>query len=399
MSILNPGSASNPLTSGRTSPFLFDTSNSGANASGNRLQAPIDDNEEISISIDTDPLDAGPSDLHPDNSHAPSLPGSSILGQRFTNPSFNLDSHHQDSLSPSPYASPAQQDIDTFDAYDLVQGDINFNIDLNRGAYDPSDFDAPSDQSGNGGLYFDTDELMATMTHVNDADGSRDTEGNTPEDTTTNRTRSRGSSISSAQGGPRNLSQQNNMDINSPSPPQLYIPRPSPFSPSPSLPPLTSDGGGSSIGHSPPMSSPTHSASPSSNHSASPSPRLRSLSPNPHINIPHQHQHQNQYPSLNIPSSGTNSLSVPGFGPIINEGSTGHGNGGLMPGGPGIHIVPATPISGGGAAKGEPVPFQTTLSGLTGGQTGIRREDVAEGELHLLVLFVFRPSVPGHPLL
>jgi len=67
-------------------------------------------------------------------------------------------------------------------------------------------------------------------------------------------------------------------------------------------------------------------------------------------------------PQLVIPDS-SNASSGNVFGsspPVINAPD---GDGGLMGAGPQLHIVPATPISGGGGTS-QPVPFQSTLETL-----------------------------------
>lgn len=83
----------------------------------------------------------------------------------------------------------------------------------------------------------------------------------------------------------------------------------------------------------------------------------RSISP------PHKPQSP---PQLVIPDSATGS-SGNVFGsspPVINAPD---GDGGLMGAGPQLHIVPATPISGGGGTS-QPVPFQSSLETLQQGK-------------------------------
>ena len=60
-----------------------------------------------------------------DSSHTPSVPSSSILNQRFSPQPLSFNSHHHESGSPSPYASPTQPEIGCFDSYDLSTVDID----------------------------------------------------------------------------------------------------------------------------------------------------------------------------------------------------------------------------------------------------------------------------------
>lgn len=70
-------------------------------------------------------------------------------------------------------------------------------------------------------------------------------------------------------------------------------------------------------------------------------------------------------PQLVIPDTATSPSAVIDDPPIINAPD---GDGGVMMDGPQLHIVPATPISGGGA-QSQPVPFQQTLATLQQGQS------------------------------
>lgn len=71
-------------------------------------------------------------------------------------------------------------------------------------------------------------------------------------------------------------------------------------------------------------------------------------------------------PQLLIPDSGSSSGSMfpQGSPPVINAPD---GDGGLMGQGPQLHIVPATPVSGGGGTS-QAVPFQTSLETLHQGK-------------------------------
>lgn len=70
------------------------------------------------------------------------------------------------------------------------------------------------------------------------------------------------------------------------------------------------------------------------------------------ISPPHKPQSP---PQLVIPESSPPTINAP------------DGDGGLMGTGPQLHIVPATPISGGGGAS-QPVPFQSSLETLQQGK-------------------------------
>ncbi|KIM84929.1 hypothetical protein PILCRDRAFT_66942 [Piloderma croceum F 1598] len=61
-----------------------------------------------------------------------------------------------------------------------------------------------------------------------------------------------------------------------------------------------------------------------------------------------------------IPGSPSGNNMYPQSPPVINAPD---GDGGLMGEGPQLHIVPATPVSGGGGAS-QPAPFQTSLDTL-----------------------------------
>lgn len=69
-------------------------------------------------------------------------------------------------------------------------------------------------------------------------------------------------------------------------------------------------------------------------------------------------------PQLVIPGSPSGVMYPQGSPPVINAPD---GDGGLMGEGPQLHIVPATPVSGGGGAS-QPVPFQTSLETLHQGE-------------------------------
>ncbi|KAF8839531.1 hypothetical protein BDN67DRAFT_905442 [Paxillus ammoniavirescens] len=70
-------------------------------------------------------------------------------------------------------------------------------------------------------------------------------------------------------------------------------------------------------------------------------------------------------PQLLIPdSSPSNRPMFPQEPPMINAPE---GDGGFVSSGPQLHIVPATPVSGGGAAS-QAVPFQSTLETLHQGK-------------------------------
>jgi hypothetical protein len=70
-------------------------------------------------------------------------------------------------------------------------------------------------------------------------------------------------------------------------------------------------------------------------------------------------------PQLVIPGSPSgNNMYPQSSPPVINAPD---GDGGLIGEGPQLHIVPATPVSGGGGAS-QPVPFQTTLETLHQGK-------------------------------
>jgi hypothetical protein len=73
-------------------------------------------------------------------------------------------------------------------------------------------------------------------------------------------------------------------------------------------------------------------------------------------------------PQLMIPGSPSGNNMYPQSPPVINAPD---GDGGLMGEGPQLHIVPATPVSGGGGAS-QPVPFQTSLDTLHQGKSAIR---------------------------
>jgi len=139
----------------------------------------------------------------------------------------------------------------------------------------------------------------------------------------------------------------------------------------------SSNGGGDSGGENERRS---RASSVSSNHHLSPSPRLevahnfenmrfdspnwgttplpndRSLSP-----LPNKPQSP---PRLVMPDSSSSSGSPYPQPPIINAPE---GDGGLMAG-PRLHIVPATPVSGGGVTS-QAVPFQTRLGTLQQGES------------------------------
>jgi hypothetical protein len=69
-------------------------------------------------------------------------------------------------------------------------------------------------------------------------------------------------------------------------------------------------------------------------------------------------------PQLVIPASPSGTMYPQSSPPVINAPD---GDGGLMGEGPQLHIVPATPVSGGGGTS-QPVPFQTTLETLHQGE-------------------------------
>lgn len=81
------------------------------------------------------------------------------------------------------------------------------------------------------------------------------------------------------------------------------------------------------------------------------------LPPDPTMSPPHKPQSP---PQLLIPDTAGASSSGFQGAPSINVPK---GEGGLMPSGPQLHIVPATPVSGGGAAS-QSVPFSKTLQTL-----------------------------------
>jgi len=104
------------------------------------------------------------------------------------------------------------------------------------------------------------------------------------------------------------------------------------------------------------------------------------------FNTGRQQQQMDDSNNNNNGSSLTNSLLMAGV-PKINapdesmgqqeqqngdggnrESNNNTGNNGGLSAGPRFHIVPATPISGGGADGGAGVPFQQTLATLTQGE-------------------------------
>jgi hypothetical protein len=87
----------------------------------------------------------------------------------------------------------------------------------------------------------------------------------------------------------------------------------------------------------------------------SPLPTDRPISP------PHKPQSP---PQLMIPDSGSPPSSYAQVPPTINAPS---GDGGMMASGPQLHIVPATPITGGGEEASAAVPFQHTMETLRQG--------------------------------
>ncbi|KAI0950853.1 hypothetical protein AcW1_008049 [Taiwanofungus camphoratus] len=81
-------------------------------------------------------------------------------------------------------------------------------------------------------------------------------------------------------------------------------------------------------------------------------------------------------PQLVIPDSATSPSTTTGMDspPIINAPA---GDGGMMPAGPQLHIVPATPVSG-GAEPTQPAPFQASLADLQPGVSQVGQGSQSE---------------------
>ena len=158
-------------------------------------------------------------------------------------------------------------------------------------------------------------------------------------------------------------------------------------------------------------------SSPSSNDDPRPRSRASSVSSNPQI-LPHSSPHldvartfenlrfespnwrHNQLPgerTLSPPRKAQSppQLLIPDSSPALFPQETPminapEGDGGFVSSGPQLHIVPATPVSGGGAAS-QAVPFQSTLETLHQGKSLISPRLFRE----LYSYHFYRPSVTG----
>lgn len=240
---------------------------------------------------------------------------------------------HQGSYHNSPYS-----DFASFDEGSNDFADISIHIDqpdvdglVVEHDYDPADYDAPGDNA----LYFDNDDfipnlspdLAARYDHSSPASSAGDGPGQDQLSVLSHGQRSRASSVSSnhgvnpalTTGAPGSRDYQStfefeNMTFNSPSPgpQQLW-----------------------------------------SQNTQSPTSANKPMSP-PALYIPGP----DIIHTAGTPSPTSSAHSDAGAG--ANRGGLGAG---LLPSGPGIHIVPATPVSGGGANGHDIHSFQDILGG------------------------------------
>ncbi|TDL14153.1 hypothetical protein BD410DRAFT_278128 [Rickenella mellea] len=248
-------------------------------------------------------------------------------------------SHH------SPYGSE-------YDFGDEIAISIQADLDeqnTSHNEYDPSDYDAPGDSP------FFTDDLMASLTEHSADSPNPNTSGSPGGNHNNNPTMSPRVSVTGAYSpfdhGSPNSSGGEGDNRRYAAPADDARSRASSVSSTHGMEHMTFASPNPSPHNLPWQSAPT--AASSSNMAPQSPPAPKPQSP-PQLFIPNT---EVLPPS---PAQSNRSLSHSGRSPVHET------QGGLMPG-PGIHIVPATPVSGGGGAT-QPVPFQQTLETLQQGE-------------------------------